>query len=87
MPVVRFVKQDQTVEMRPVVPDRTTGTETVIRSGVQPGETVVVDGHLRLVPGAKVVAEQRILRQESPTLNLYVRSKVRRPARTLTTLP
>jgi multidrug efflux system membrane fusion protein len=56
---VFVIKQDQntqapTVEMRPVVPDRTTGSETVIRSGVQPGEILVVDGHLRLVPGARV---------------------------------
>ena len=28
--------------------------ETVIKSGVKAGETVVTDGQLRLIPGAKV---------------------------------
>jgi multidrug efflux system membrane fusion protein len=30
------------------------GSDSVIASGVKPGETVVTDGQLRLVPGAKV---------------------------------
>jgi multidrug efflux system membrane fusion protein len=33
---------------------RTMDTQTVISSGLKPGETVVTDGQLRLVPGAKV---------------------------------
>jgi multidrug efflux pump subunit AcrA (membrane-fusion protein) len=33
---------------------RTIGTDTVIASGVQPGETVVTDGQLRLIPSMKV---------------------------------
>jgi membrane fusion protein, multidrug efflux system len=28
--------------------------ETVVEKGLQPGETVVTDGQLRLVPGVKV---------------------------------
>jgi multidrug efflux system membrane fusion protein len=48
------VKQDQTVEMRPVTVSRIRGTESVIESGVTPGETVVTDGHLRLVPGGRI---------------------------------
>jgi multidrug efflux system membrane fusion protein len=48
------VKPDQTVEMRPVTVERATGSETVLGSGVQPGETVVTDGHLRLVPGSRI---------------------------------
>ena len=28
--------------------------ETIIASGLQPGETVVTDGHLRLVPGSHI---------------------------------
>ncbi len=48
------VKQDQTVEMRPVTVSRIRGTDSVIESGVTPGETVVTDGHLRLVPGGRI---------------------------------
>ena len=48
------VKQDQTVELRPVTVARTRGAESVIAIGLQPGETVVTDGHLRLVPGGRI---------------------------------
>lgn len=51
---VFVVKDDKTVEMRPVAVDRGNDKESVIRSGVKPGETVVTDGQVRLVPGAKV---------------------------------
>jgi membrane fusion protein, multidrug efflux system len=51
---VYVVKNDQTVEMRPVVVARTAGAETVLKDGVKPGETVVIDGQLRLVPGSKI---------------------------------
>jgi multidrug efflux system membrane fusion protein len=44
----------QTVELRAVTIDRTMGSETVIREGLAAGERVIVDGHLRLTPGAKV---------------------------------
>ena len=53
-PYVFAVKDDQTVEMRQVTVARTRGAETVIAEGVQPGEIVVTDGHLRLVPGSRV---------------------------------
>jgi multidrug efflux system membrane fusion protein len=53
-PYVFAVKGDQTVEMRQVTIARTRGAETVIASGLEPGETVVTDGHLRLVPGSRV---------------------------------
>jgi len=51
---VLVVKDDLTVESRPVEVERTYEEETVIRSGLRPGETVVTDGQLRLVPGARV---------------------------------
>ena len=53
-PYVFVVTADTPVELRPVVVARTTGNETVIERGVQPGEVVVTDGHLRLVPGSRV---------------------------------
>jgi multidrug efflux system membrane fusion protein len=48
------VKPDKTVEMRPVDVARTTFTDVVIQRGLQPGETVVTDGQLRLVPGSRI---------------------------------
>jgi multidrug efflux system membrane fusion protein len=53
-PYVYLVKPDQTVELRPVAVARVAGTETVIKDGVVPGDTVVTDGHLRLIPGSKI---------------------------------
>lgn len=51
---VYVVKNDLTVEARPVEVDRSLDGETVIRSGLRAGERVVTDGQLRLVPGTKV---------------------------------
>jgi multidrug efflux system membrane fusion protein len=51
---VFVVKPDQTVELRPVTVARTAGDQTVIKDGVKAGETVVTDGHLRLVPGSRI---------------------------------
>jgi membrane fusion protein, multidrug efflux system len=48
------VKPDQTVEARPVVAGLTYDGAQVISSGLQPGETVVIDGQVRLKPGANV---------------------------------
>jgi multidrug efflux system membrane fusion protein len=48
------VKPDQTVELRPVTVARVSGDETVVQSGVAVGDTVVTDGHIRLVPGARI---------------------------------
>jgi multidrug efflux system membrane fusion protein len=50
---VYVVKPDQTVEFRPVVAKRALDGRTVVE-GVQDKEVVVTDGHLRLVPGAKI---------------------------------
>ena len=51
---VFIVKDDRTVDLRPVVVARTNGAETVVEKGIQEGETVVTDGQLRLVPGSRV---------------------------------
>jgi multidrug efflux system membrane fusion protein len=51
---VFVVKPDQTVEMRTVTVNRSSGTQTVLTGGVQSGDTVVTDGHLRLVPGSRI---------------------------------
>jgi multidrug efflux system membrane fusion protein len=51
---VFVVKSDQTVESRPVKVARQLEGESVISSGIAPGDTVVTDGQLRLIPGIKV---------------------------------
>lgn len=51
---VYVVKADSTAEMRVIKPGATADTMTVIEEGLKPGEQVVTDGQLRLVPGAKV---------------------------------
>jgi multidrug efflux system membrane fusion protein len=55
---VFIIKPDMTADMRPVVVQRTMGSDTVVQSGVQPGDRVVTDGHLRLQKGAKVEVKQ-----------------------------
>jgi multidrug efflux system membrane fusion protein len=54
---VFVVKSDNTVDSRQVVIGRMVGGETVIEKGLQPGEIVVTDGQLRLVPGSKIKAK------------------------------
>ena len=54
---VYVVTSQSTVESRPVVVAWTEGAEAVIQSGLAAGETVVVDGQLRLTPGARVNAK------------------------------
>ena len=51
---VYVVGEDSTVTPRPVVSTRTIQGEAVIDKGLQPGETVVTDGQVRLVPGSRV---------------------------------
>jgi membrane fusion protein, multidrug efflux system len=48
------VKPDHSIEYRAVVVERTAGLDTVIKSGLKPAETVVTDGHLRIVAGSHV---------------------------------
>jgi multidrug efflux system membrane fusion protein len=51
---VFVVKQDLTVESRPVVVGQTVNSETVVQKGLNADEKVVTDGQLRLYPGAQV---------------------------------
>jgi multidrug efflux system membrane fusion protein len=54
---VYVVKNDMTVESRPVKVSRTHGMLAVV-TGIEPGERVVTDGQLRLAPGSKVEIKQ-----------------------------
>jgi multidrug efflux system membrane fusion protein len=51
---VFVVKADRSVVSRPVVTGEANNGETVIEKGVSPGETVVIDGQMQLVPGSRV---------------------------------
>jgi multidrug efflux system membrane fusion protein len=53
---VYVAKADGTVEMRTVKTGTAVESMTVIEDGLKPGEQVVTDGQLRLVPGAKYQA-------------------------------
>jgi multidrug efflux system membrane fusion protein len=50
---VFIVKKDSTVEMRVVTTGESVNDFVEVK-GVQPGETVVTDGHVRLAPGSRV---------------------------------
>ena len=51
---VYVVGADMTVQPQPVKVGWAAGDTTIIASGLQPGQRVVTDGQLRLVPGARV---------------------------------
>ena len=54
-PFVYVVKQDRTVESRPVVTGARVDQEMVVEQGLESGETVVREGQLRLAPGSRVI--------------------------------
>lgn len=51
---IYVVKQDQTVEVRPVTVGPRVDLDLVIDKGLDAGETVVTEGQLRLQPGSRV---------------------------------
>jgi membrane fusion protein, multidrug efflux system len=60
------IKPDMTVEARPVTVNRTAKGQSVIDKGVTPGERVVTDGQLRLVPGSKVQIKEAVAPRSGP---------------------
>jgi multidrug efflux system membrane fusion protein len=69
-PFAFVIKPDDTVEVRAVTIDRTLDGKTVVAAGLVPGERVVTDGQMRLVPGAKVevqTARPAAAQQERPS--------------------
>jgi multidrug efflux system membrane fusion protein len=48
------VGDDDKAVTRPVVVGRSVGDDVIVTQGLAAGETVVTDGQLRLVPGARV---------------------------------
>lgn len=58
-PFVYVVKEDSTAELRPVKTGQRQGDLVVVDHGVQPGERVVVAGHIGVMPGGKVHVEEQ----------------------------
>lgn len=56
---VFVVKPDSTADVRQVVPGPAYQGMTVIEKGLQPGESVVIDGQMRVIPGGKVEIKGR----------------------------
>jgi multidrug efflux system membrane fusion protein len=52
--LVYVVKNDQSVEPRPVTVGQTIRNKVIIEKGLNTGETIVTDGQSRLFPGAKI---------------------------------
>ncbi len=53
-PFAFVIKEDQTVELRPVKVGQMEGGEALIEDGLRPGERVVVDGQYKLQKGSRV---------------------------------
>jgi len=51
---VYVVKPDRTVDSRTVTTGARVDKDLVILSGLEPGETVVTEGQLRLAPGSRI---------------------------------
>jgi membrane fusion protein, multidrug efflux system len=66
-PYVFVIRQDSTVELRLVKPDRVVGDKTVVAEGIAAGERVVVDGQLRLGNGTRVTVQGATPPKAQPT--------------------
>lgn len=60
---VFLIKADKTAEIRKIVVERTFNEDAVIRSGLEGGETIVIDGQSRLTSGSKVEAVPPVAEQ------------------------
>jgi len=57
---VFVVKPDATAEVRRIVVGAALGDFVVVEKGLSPGETVVTDGQLRVVPGIAVEVKKAV---------------------------
>lgn len=55
---VFVVGAQQTVDTRNIEVDRVDGADTVVRKGLAGGETVVIDGQSRLLPGSRISVKE-----------------------------
>jgi multidrug efflux system membrane fusion protein len=56
-PQIFTVNDSNTAELHPITVGRSLNQETVVLQGVTPGQLVVTNGQLRLVPGSKIVSQ------------------------------
>jgi multidrug efflux system membrane fusion protein len=63
---VFVVKADKTAELRPIVVERTYEADAVVAKGLNEGETVVVDGQMRVIPGKPVEIKEAPAADGSP---------------------
>jgi multidrug efflux system membrane fusion protein len=68
-PYVFVIKDGNTAEVRPITIKRTQYGDSVIGSGLKAGESVVIDGQLRLVNGASVAVRQPEVAKPPPASN------------------
>ena len=68
-PYVFVIKDGNTAEVRPIGIKRTQYGDSVIGSGLKAGESVVIDGQLRLVNGASVAVRQPEVAKPAPAAN------------------
>jgi membrane fusion protein, multidrug efflux system len=68
-PYVFVIKDGNTAEVRPITIKRTQYGDSVIASGLKAGESVVIDGQLRLVNGASVAVRQPEVAKPPPASN------------------
>jgi multidrug efflux system membrane fusion protein len=68
-PYVFVIKDGNTAEVRPIGIKRTQYGDSVIGSGLKAGESVVIDGQLRLVNGASVAVRQPEVAKPAPPAN------------------
>lgn len=71
---VYTITPENTVEFKAVKTAISHGGETIIENGVSAGEKVVVDGHLRLTPGASVEISDGLKPAKAPVENKGARS-------------
>ena len=64
---VYVVKPDHTAGYQPVTVGATLGGFTIVDKGINPGQTVVTNGQLRLFPGAKVSSRDESVSQQEST--------------------
>jgi membrane fusion protein, multidrug efflux system len=57
---VYVMNADSTVTPRPVAIERTVDELAVVSRGLEPGETVITDGQLRLAPGSRVLVRKGV---------------------------
>ena len=63
---VYVVKEDSTAELRPVKTGQRQGDLVVIAEGLKPGERVIVNGQLGVMPGGKVNVGQKSVAEKRP---------------------